>query len=462
MKDQNDGREKVEWKGGKKNTKGDKRYSQHQNGSMKKVDKVFRVANDHGIAISDKKEQKGSENANSGLQNYRDTMQIILEDVYNRFNVSDVTKIKDYMIETLINERIDNFYVHGKTSEVDNVKNILSAVNAFQVLTAKTNVFKEPLKFIDVKEKRKELNEMKFDRAMVLSNTKKSDYEETFKIVEDIRNAGNARGQENRELTAEIITFSAYTSGRITNSINALAGDIADDGSHVWHRDDKGRKTRVSYVHDEVGRKFLLELKKNAEDNNRSRLFEPRKADGTIKSTTSTRKMVSAYVKASAERLGIKEEVAVVLEKGVRPRLAKELDIDKNQFIKTEVYRTHSARKAYAKELCEHYYKEIKNGRFEQHFNRQMDNEVLVSGESGKQKYIDKYEKEVSIANNPIRIIKDQQGNEIRRIHKEKTSFRDLTDAEKALFLASVDMGHYRISVMSCYIDRKEFTRTHK
>lgn len=440
-------REKIKWRDGKKNTKTDKKYSQHLNGSMKKIDKVFRIANDHGIAISEKKEKKDSENANTGLVRYRDTMQKLMEDVYKRFNVSDVTKITSDMVETLINERIDNFYLYGKTGEVDNVKNILSAVNAFQVLTQKTSVFKEPLEFLDTKEKRKELNEMKFDRAMILSNTKKSDFVESKRISDTIVSVGNVRGKENRQLSSEIIQLGMYSGGRISNMIGLESKDISADGKTIIFRDDKGDKTRIANVFTREGQEFVKGLKQRAERANRERVFEPRKSDGTIKSTKSTRKMVEHYTSQAAKTIGATNEVTVTLEKGVRPHISKGLDIDSNQFVKTEKYTPHSSRKAYANELCEYYYKEISEGRFQEHFERQIKNEIAINSESARQKYIDKYNNEVKYANNN---------------RKDKSTYRDLTDAEKALYLASVDMGHYRISVMSCYIDRKEFTRTHK
>lgn len=381
--------------------------------SCKKVDEVFQKMFDKGISLKKDKENGSVRWSENTMTLYADMTKAFIRDYHKTFGVADIKKMTDESkINELIQKRVDDYYA-GNTKQSDNLKTLLSSLNAFNKGVKETNIFKGNDKIVigDVESIRAGLKELNVFRESKTSETLRATPAEARSVLENIKNQGY--NVATRDIAYHVGKIAMDTGGRISSILTLRAGDFVIDTkrNEIVFTRDKGGLTRTVAVSKETA-DYLKELKAGKDDNHR--VFSSKRADGTFKSVKETRKEVSKIIAKAGEHLTRTESVTLKIKDEHGNKITADV---------TRKFSTHSFRKSFACDRTAHYHQKFDS---KASLNRYVASRVQKDPR-----------------------LKEKLENVRERINKSRNTDRDLTQMEYAIFFCSVDLGHFRNDVVT-------------
>ncbi|WP_186322762.1 hypothetical protein [Bacillus thuringiensis] len=374
--------------------------------SHKKIDKVFHKMFLKGISVKGEKTGKPKRYDESSIETYSDMVKAMMNVVHKEFGIADIRKVEDKHVRAIVDKRVDGFF-DGNLSESWNVKTMLSAVKAFNLGVEKTNIFKSnKFQIADVDAIKKELREQNVYRYSKSSTTLRATPSECDFVLEQIKSQGYMT--QTREMAYHTSKIARLTGGRISAILDLKACDIAIADNKIHFIGDKGGLSRSVDIDNDTA-KYLLSLKKGKEPHHD--IFTAKKKNGKFKKKDVMRREIERVVKDAGASLSRMENVIVKDREGNK----KVVQIEKN-------FTFHAFRKGYALERIQYYIKKHPTM-------------------SSMKKYIRERIKE-----NPQIKVKLDTARE--RINKDRNEARKLTLEEYAVFFCSVDLGHFRNSII--------------
>ncbi|WP_044338090.1 site-specific integrase [Rossellomorea aquimaris] len=372
--------------------------------SLKKVDNVFQKMYRNKITL--KSRDKGSWSETT-LDTYRDEVYSILRKVYSEYGVSDVTKIKGYMIESIFYEKINS--VHKQRYSAYSLKKSISALVALNHGIEQTNVFKRKFSLGDPSKFRDIVKEQNIKRISKTSQTLRATPEECKSVLSELKTIGHQT--INREMTLTVAEVMYRTGGRINSVLRLKKKNISIDDNKLTFWKDKGGLSRTIEISDET-KEYLKNITEGKKDE--ERLFVSKKRDGTFKSMRQTAKEIEKLIRNAAKHLDRSELVRVKNNEG-----------NYKEILVNRKFTPHSFRKSFALTRAGEYYERF----------------------STKQS-IDNYVRAKIAENNKI---KEKLDSLRFRINKNRNRKRDLNREEYAIFFTSIDLGHFRNDVILSY-----------
>ncbi|MDX5880832.1 MULTISPECIES: hypothetical protein [unclassified Bacillus cereus group] len=374
--------------------------------SMKKIDKVFDKMFLKKISVKGEKEKTEKRYAETAIQTYKDMMHAMMNTVHREFGISDIRIVEEKHVREIVNKRVDGYF-EGNLSESWNVKTMLSAVKAFNLGVEKTNVFKSnKFQIANVDAIKKELREQNVYRYSKGSTTLRATPAECDFVLEQIKSQGYMT--KTREMAYHVSKIAKLTGGRITSILDLKASDIAIADNKIHFIGDKGGLSRSVQIGRETA-DYLKTLKQGKGAN--QDIFTATRKDGTFKKKDVMRREIERVVSDAGASLTRMEKVIMKDQHGKR----KIVEMEKK-------FTPHSFRKGYALERIQYYIKKYPTM-------------------SSMKKYIRERIKE----NDQI---KGKLDTARARINRDRNELRKLTLEEYAVFFTSVDLGHFRNSVI--------------
>ncbi|MGF7536551.1 site-specific integrase [Bacillus mexicanus] len=372
--------------------------------SLEKIDKVFEKMRMQSISVD------GGRVSDRTIDTYKDMVKSLMREVNKEFGISNVRKVKESHINDLVHKRIDKYH-DGDTSQAYNLKTMTAALKAFNLGVEKTNVFNHKKKFAlgnpeDIRETMKEQNVFRHSKA---STVLRATPDECWSVIENIKKKGY--NTETRKAAYHASRISLETGGRISAILRLRPCDIDLNAKTITYVKDKGGLTRTLKISDDTA-KYLEEL--TAGKKLTERIFNPKRSDGTFLSVKELRKEINKVVSDAGQHLTRKEDVRIKNKKG------------KHTIVEVEKKASpHMFRKGFS-------------------LQRTMENYEKLSSKTAIDKYIAE-----KVAENPK--VKDKLETVRDRINKDRNTKRDLTRMEYAIFLTSLDLGHFRNDVITAF-----------
>lgn len=373
---------------------------------MKKIDKVFDKMFLKKISVKGEKEKKEKRYAETAIKTYKEMMHALMNTVHKEFGISDIRIVEDKHVREIVDKRVDGFF-EGNLSESWNVKTMLSAVKAFNLGVEKTNVFKSnKFSIANVDAIKKELREQNVYRYSKGSTTLRATPAECDFVLDQIKNTGYMT--KTREMAYHVSKIARLTGGRISAILDLKASDIAIKDNKIHFIGDKGGLSRSVQIDNDTA-KYLKSLKEGKEE--KQDIFTAKKKDGKFKKKDVMRREIERVVSDAGASLTRMEKVIV-----------KDRDGNKKIVEMEKKFTPHAFRKGYALERIQYYIKK----------NPTM---------SSMKNYIRKRIKENYKIKEKLDVARE-------RINRDRTTKRKLTLEECAVFFTSVDLGHFRNSVI--------------
>jgi integrase len=384
--------------------------------SNKKIDKIFEKMFHKGISVRraqwDGKGKKPGGMSKNTCKTYSDLIKSLLRDANQRYGIADISKLNEGMVNQIVQDRIDDYHSNANLHEASNLKTYSAAIKAFNLGVQETNIFKNEKKFTiaDPDEIRETLKENNVFRRSNASPVLRATPKECLEVLENIKAKGY--DTDTRKIAYLAGKISLETGGRISAILRLRAGDINIGDNKITFIDDKGGLTRTVEIDKETSL-FLHQLKQGKNEN--QRLFTPKRSDGTFKSVKETRKEVSSIISDAGSHLARTEQVRIKDRDGN----VKWVDVERN-------FTTHSFRKGFAVERTQEYLDKFTT-------KKELDDYVAAR-----------------IAENPK--LKEKLNTVRDKINESRTGkSRDLKISEYAIFFTSVDLGHFRNTVITAF-----------
>ncbi|WP_176525785.1 tyrosine-type recombinase/integrase [Bacillus sp. AFS001701] len=373
--------------------------------SIKKIDKVFDKMSRKGISVG------GGRVSDRTIKTYKDMVTSLVRECHTRFKVSDISNISNAQVNVIIQDKIDLF--HGAdTSQAYNLKTLVAALKFFNLGVQETNVFSYDNKFsIGEPDKIREVMKKQYViRKSKASKVLRATPEECQSVLDNIKKSGYST--DTREVAYNVSNVAFKTGGRVSAILRLRPRDINFKENTITFKKDKGGLTRTVRLSDET-MKYLASLVKGKKDHQPIFTLK-REEDGTFKSVEEIRKEISKVVAEAGAHL-------------TRTEMVKMKDKDgKHILVPVEKKASlHIFRKGFAVERTGEYYNQFPT-------KSSIDSYVSKRGEENP-KIIEK-----------LKIVRE-------RINKDRTTKRDLTREEYAIFFTSVDLGHFRNDVITSF-----------
>ncbi|NGY85287.1 site-specific integrase [Bacillus megaterium] len=205
------------------------------------------------------------------------------------------------------------------------------------------------------------------------------------------------------------------TGGRISSILKLTPSDIEFDEktNKIRFLKDKGGLTRSVEVTDKDTMKFLKELTDGKKPN--ERLFSFKRKDGTFLPVSEMRKSVTNIITTAGREFTRTEKVRVKDKDG------------KYKYVSVQrKFTPHSFRKSFALQRCHEYLKKI------------------PSDPKKLQEYVQQLKDSDSKLRSKIETME-------KRINSSRKTVRQLRHDEIAIFLVSVDLGHFRKDIVTSF-----------
>lgn len=380
--------------------------TQKLNASLTKIEKVFEKMYHKKIYVGKSPMSQGT------VKTYADLTISLMRDVHAKYGTSDITKVKKEQVAEIFQERIDKYH-NSNTSEASNLNSIASAISAFNKGVKETNIFKKELELGDPVGMRDSLREQNVFRNSKASKTLRATPEESLKVIDNIKRSGY---DTRTRTTAAAISQIAYaTGGRISSILKLTPSDIEFDEktNKIRFLKDKGGLTRSVEVTDKDTMKFLKELTDGKKPN--ERLFSFKRKDGTFLPVSEMRKSVTNIITTAGREFTRTEKVRVKDKDG------------KYKYVSVQrKFTPHSFRKSFALQRCHEYLKKI------------------PSDPKKLQEYVQQLKDSDSKLRSKIETME-------KRINSSRKTVRQLRHDEIAIFLVSVDLGHFRKDIVTSF-----------
>lgn len=380
--------------------------TQKLNASLTKIEKVFEKMYNKKIYVGK------SPMTESTTITYADLTIALMRSVHNKYGISDITKVKKEHIAEVFQDRI-NAYHDSHTNEASNLNGIVSAITAFNLGVKETSIFKKELNLGDPTGMRESLKQQNVFRNSKASMTMRATPAESLDVIDIIKRTGYDTRTRN---TAAAVAQIAYgTGGRISAILKLTPSDIEIDEktNTIRFLKDKGGLTRSVEITDKDTMRFLKSLSENKKPN--ERLFSFKRKDGTFLSVAEMRKSVTNVITKAGRHLSRTERVRV-----------KDRDGNYKYVTVPRKFTPHSFRKAFALQRCHDYLKKI------------------PSDPKKLQEYVQQLKGSDPKLKSKIETMEN-------RINSSRNSNRELHRDEVAIFLVSVDLGHFRKDIVTSF-----------
>lgn len=383
--------------------------------SMKKIDKVYHKMFLKKISVKGEIEGEEKRYSENTIQTYSDMLKAMMNVVHREFGISDIRKVEDQHVRAIVEKRVDGFF-DGNLSESWNVKTMLSAIKAFNLGVEKTSIFKSnKFQIADVDSIKKELRDQNVYRYSKSSSVLRATPGECDFVLEQIKSQGYMTGT--REMAYHASKIARLTGGRISSILDLKASDIAIADNKIHFIGDKGGLSRSVKIDKETA-DYLQSLKQGKGEN--QDIFTAKRKNGTFKKKSVMRREIERVVKDAGSSLSRMEKVIMKDREGNK----KIVEIEKN-------FTFHAFRKGYALERIQYYIKKYPTM-------------------SAMKRYVRERIKENDKIKGKLDVARD-------RINKDRSENRKLTLEEYAVFFCSVDLGHFRNSIIKdFYSDLEE------
>ncbi|WP_283746244.1 hypothetical protein [Bacillus cereus] len=386
--------------------------------SLKKIEKVFERSYREGY--TSKKGKSSGKWAEGAMETYRDLVKSCMREIYRTHGIADITKVKQEHIMGMIDRRVSGFQ-QGNTKEASNIKTIIHALHGFQNGAVKSGVFKKEINLIDKKAALQHCTDYDVRRKSDFSTTYGASASECLTVLDNIKGMRSHLA----EAAYHIGKITLLSAGRHAAVLKLKVKDIQIDEKRgtVQFLGDKGNKNNVAHlVGKETAEYFKSLTKDKGADQNLFTITNQRGTrKGEIKSSRQIeREMNKIYAKAGAH---------LTREHKTYIRIPNGSYTDKNGNKKTrwkrktvtvtQTFSHHSFRKGFAA-------------------GRLMD--YLQSSKTTIDKEIAR------------RIREDKDGIVKAKLKEvEERRGRALYLDEKAVFLTSLDLFHYREDIVTMF-----------
>lgn len=342
---------------------------------------------------------------------------------YQKYGEADITKIDGDMMEELLTEKYSNAYT---------LKNMIHALHYVQEAVVESRTFREPLDLVNKKKALDFCKEYGILRKASDSTVLKANREQVFMVAKETKNSCSPIANQ----AEKAIMLAWACTARAEGVIETKGEDIVfnHDGSATVHLHEKGGLHRWTRVYDLTKVDYLRQVK-NQLKNDRQTILEPIRYDrgdkkGQIMKTEDAEKRLGKVIQKAAQRVGLSNPT------------------DK----KCADFSLHSARKCNLSEQVD-WYKQHDREKLEQikenRIREQKQIQAALRKKGDRYKLTDMEEKYIKAVERVNWVKPPRNGKPgIRRTKVD----RDLTDHELALFLTSVDAGHFRIDVLRYYL----------
>ncbi|GAB6742430.1 hypothetical protein bcgnr5412_55410 [Bacillus cereus] len=385
--------------------------------SLKKIDKIFDKMFLKKISVKGEIEKEPKRYSKNSIQTYKDMMYSMMRTVHEEFGISDIRKVEDKHVRAIIDKKVDGYF-DGNLGESWNAKTMLSAIKAFNLGVEKTNVFNSnKFSIADVDAIKKELRQENVYRYSKASGTMRATPAECDFVLDQIKNTGYMTGT--REMAYHVSKIARHTGGRITAILNLTTNDIAITDNKITFVGDKGGLTRSVEIDNDTA-KYLQSLKEGKGVGHD--LFSAKRKNGEFKKKSTLRKEIERVVKDAGASLTRMENVIVKDREGNKKVVAVE-----------KKFTPHAFRKGYALERIQYYLEKYPT-------LTKMDDYVA---KRIKEDTEGKIKKKLDVAR--------------ERMNKDRSEEKKMTVEDYAIFFCSVDLGHFRNSVVKdFYSDLEE------
>lgn len=390
---------------------------------MKKIEKTIERSFREGYTS---KTGKNSGKWSAGSRDtYCELAKAFMRDVYATYGIADITKVETKHVMGIIDRRISGFQ-QGNTKEASNIKTIIHALHAVQNGAVKTGVFKKDLNLIDKKAALQHCKDYDVRRKSSFSTTYGANVKECLQVLD------NVKGMKSHlsEAAYHVGKITLLTAGRHAAVLKLTVKDIKIDANKgtIEFIGDKGRKDNTAYL---VGKETAAYFKSLTENKDpKQNLFTITNQRGAKKGEIKSARQIEREMNKIYSRAG----AHLSRERKTYIRIPNGTYTDKNGNKKTrwkkqtvtvtQTFSHHSFRKGFAS-------------------GRLMD--YLQSSDT-------KIKNEIA-----RRIREDRDGIVKAKLDEvEKRRGRALNLDEKAVFLTSLDLFHYREDIVTMFYTTHE------
>lgn len=373
--------------------------------SLKKIDKVFDKMSRKGLSVG------GGLVSYRTTSTYKDMVKSFARECHSRFKVSDISNISNEQVNEIIQDKIDLFH-DGDTSQAYNLKTLVAALKFFNLGVQETNVFSYENKFsVGEPDKIREVMKKQYViRKSKASKVLRATPEQCLSVLENIKKSGYST--DTREIAYNVSRIALETGGRASAILRLRPRNISFKENTITFEGDKGGLNRTVRLSDDT-MKYLASLVEGKKD--QQPIFTSRREeDGTFKPVEEIRKEISKIVADAGAHLTTTEMVKMKNKDGKHILVP----VEKKASL-------HIFRKGFAVERTGEYYDQFPT-------KSAIDRYVATRGKENP-KILEK-----------LKVVRE-------RINKDRTTKRDLTREEYAIFFTSVDLGHFRNDVILAF-----------
>lgn len=388
------------------------------NGMGNKIEGVFEWASKREItfADTDKKIHKKNNSAKT-WRNYSDAMITYENWLKNEKGLKDITRAKpshgiEYM--QMMMKKHENGERGGSPQKMNA---FIHGLHALQSLCRESGIFRG-LKLGN----KEDLKTMKNDAGIIRKSSETTCLKANANDFEKFKGELERSKSPQKETIINIAQTQRGVGCRIFEAIGMKKEDITfkKDGTATVYIMGKGGLERWVEVKDKETIKLLKEKTKDI--SNGSYLFPVKDRYGNDKDQERAAKHAADVMEKAGERAGLERDGAK--------------------------YTSHSNRKVYCQEKVNEYAK-MSTNQLERELARRIKEYPLTK--DGRNKLKEQKDSELQGIRNKIRL--EIKGKRTKEEGIKKREEREFTHKELALFLASIDTGHFRVSIMRYYCD---------
>jgi hypothetical protein len=349
----------------------------------------------------------------------------MLRAYYDKHGVGDPTKINGNLMNELLIEKYDNPW---------SLKNMIHALHYTQHKVVESQTYRKTLDLVNKKDALEFCKDNGIIRRASESTVRKATREELFQTV-DVLDKSNS---PYKEMAKKAILLSWATNARAEGVIEMQGRDITihDDGTARVYLNEKGGLPRWVTVYHEEKVELLQEYKESLKNQNQTVLepvrYQRGERRGKIMKTDDAAKRLTKVITSTAEKIGL-------------------ADRHDKKFPSLSL---HSARKCSLNEQAD-YFRSKTRAELDEELEKRIKEQEERQKNEKSYRYTsirEKYQQAVDRVNWIQKPSKDNPEG-IRR--RKEENFRDLNDKELALFLTSLDSGHFRIDVLRYYLNQQ-------
>lgn len=365
--------------------------------TLKRIDKVFEYAKKEGMVFGENKpgeKERRSRLSDRTYESYQRAIKGLMNHMHEKYGVTDIEKMKERYVYDYFNEKVEG-YKNG-TESAFTARKMAHAIEAFKQASIASGQFKYAPR-LGSKEVvlEKILTENKVFRKSSESTSLKATNDDCAKVKETILTLNSP----NKEEVYKVISAQHAYGGRISATLRLTAGDIGfnkDGTCTVNVRSDKGGLSRSVLVTNPSDVKLFERLTDGKKSG--TPLFQIKSREGNDKNVKSASYQVQKLVESAAKKAGVNRG--------------------------GQTFNTHSFRKNFAQNRYDEY-RNLSAKALQQEVEKKLENPVA------KAKY-----------------------NSLKKHVTSRRKDKELNDKELAVWLTSVDIGHFRMNVMSFYINK--------